>query len=86
MGNTRITEIPVAGGSSRVPTGALAFRDDWPGLFVRGDDAIGVMVSIRYLAKSIVDNPDPGVAGALIRLSHIADIIERDVVVRSREA
>ena len=51
MSEADITQIPVAGSSGRVPTGALQFRDDWPGLFVRGDDAIGLMLSIRHLVE-----------------------------------
>jgi hypothetical protein len=82
MGEANITQIAVAGGSGRVPTGALQFRDDWPGLFLRGDDAIAVMVSIRRPAERLGDNPDVGIASALSRLNRVADIIERDVVVR----
>jgi hypothetical protein len=85
MAEVSITQISVAGSSGRVPTGALQFRDDWPGLFVRGDDAIGLMVSIRHLAERLADNTDPGVASALSRLKRIADIIERDVIVRRAE-
>jgi hypothetical protein len=82
MAEANITQIPVAGGSAQVPTGALQFRDDWPGLFVRGDDAIGLMLSIRHLSERLADNADIVVASALSRLRHIADIIERDVIVR----
>lgn len=29
-----------------VPTGPLQFAQDWPGLFIRGDEAIGLASSI----------------------------------------
>jgi hypothetical protein len=82
----RVVQIPVPGGSARVPTGALQFRDDWPGLFVRGDDAIGLMVSIRHLADRLAGSDDSVVVSALSRLIGIANIIERDVVVRRADA
>lgn len=86
MAEANITRVPVAGGSGRVPTGALQFRDDWPGLFLRGDDAIGLMLSIRHLSERLADNADLVVASALSRLRGIADIIERDVVVRRSDS
>jgi hypothetical protein len=86
MGEARVTEIPIAGGSSRVPTGALQFRGDWPGLFVRGDDAIGLVFGIRHLSERLAADTDPGVALAMSRLRRIADIIEHDVMVRRADA
>jgi hypothetical protein len=82
MADARITQIPVPGGSGRVPSGALQFRDDWPGLFLRGDDAIALMFSIRHLAQRLDGNTDVVVASTLSRFIRIADIIERDVKVR----
>jgi len=43
----RITNIPIPGSSGGTPTGALQFRDDWPGLFLRGDSAIPVAVRLH---------------------------------------
>ncbi len=82
MAEPRIQQIPLAGGSGRVPTGAVQFQDDWPGLFVRGDDAIGLLCAIRQLAERVERQADPAIASALCRLEHVADIIERDVRVR----
>ena len=36
----RITKIPIMGSSGDCPTGAMQFDLDWPGLWVRGDDAL----------------------------------------------
>jgi hypothetical protein len=79
----RITRIPVPGNSGQTPTGAMQFQDDWPGLFVRGDDAIMLMAAIEQLQERLADHPDVIVAAALNRLSQYADIIEKDVIVRS---
>src|SRR5687768_13671318 len=72
-------QIPLPGGSGRAPTGAVQFRDDWPGLFIRGDDAVMIAFSIRQLQQLLAHSDDLQVASALGRLSDIADLIERDV-------
>jgi hypothetical protein len=76
-----ITQIPFPGGSGLVPTGALQFQNDWPGLFLRGDRAISLLRNIRELQNKLVNHPDPIVGVILIQLTEIADIIQRDVVV-----
>jgi hypothetical protein len=82
MAQPRIQQIPLPGGSGRVPTGAIQFQDDWPGLFVRGDEAIALLVSIRQLTARFGNHPDPVVWSALARLEAMANIIEREVRVR----
>jgi hypothetical protein len=79
----RITPIDFPGGSGRVPTGAIQFRDDWPGLFIRGDDATSLMVNIYAMAERLKNVEDVTVCSALIKLVHIAELIDRDVIVRS---
>jgi hypothetical protein len=83
MAERRIIQIPFPGNSGQTPTGALQFQDDWPGLFIRGDDAIMLLATIEQLAERIGDHPDPIVASALSRLQRIAEIIDQDVIVRS---
>lgn len=85
MPERHITQVPLPGGSGLTPTGAMQFRDDWPGLFLRGDDAIVLLGRIRYLAKRVGPQEDPGVMSVLFHLSELADMIERDVVVRPEE-
>jgi hypothetical protein len=81
-----ITRIPLHGGSGAVPTGALQFQDDWPVLFVRGDDAIMLLAAIRALAERLAGHPDVAVASSLARLGRYAEIIEWDVIVRDEPA
>jgi hypothetical protein len=83
MGPRRIKQIPLPGGSGDAPTGALQFQDDWPGLFIRGDDAIGLLWAIKQLSASIGNTPDLNAASALAKLKGIAEIIERDVFIRA---
>jgi hypothetical protein len=87
MGTPQVTQIPLPGGSGRVPTGAMQFQDDWPGLFLRGDDAIMLMARIRTLVERLGEHEDPRVWSPLTSLAELADRIERDVVVPAdREA
>ena len=78
----RITQIPLPGDSGRTPTGAMQFQDDWPGLFVRGDSAIPVLIAIRRLQTFLQNCEDLKVVSALSVLGSLADTIDRDVIVR----
>ena len=78
----RITQIPVPGSSGQTPTGAMQFKDDWPGLFIRGDSAIPILGAVRRLQDRLKDTKDVQVTSALHILVQIADLIEHDVVVR----
>lgn len=41
----------------RIETGVIQFGQDWPGVFVRGDDAFGVRVSLERVLQYI-SNPE----------------------------
>ena len=78
----RITQIRVEGSSELTPTGALQFTDDWPGLFIRGADAIPVAVAIRRLQTNLEGETDAQMILALHELVPYADLIETDVIVK----
>ena len=78
----KILQIPMPGGSGQTPTGAIQFQNDWPGLFIRGDQAIDLLSNIRGLQVRLAGHPDGVVALALLQLGKIADIIQRDVIVK----
>jgi hypothetical protein len=82
----RITHIPFPGGSGSTPTGALQFENDWPGLFLRGDSAVSLLSNIRGLQQRLGSHADPTVGAILVQLGQIADIIEKDVVIREEPA
>lgn len=46
----------------RPETGPVAFGDDWPGVFVRGDDAIGLTV---WLREALAVLPADALAGRM---------------------
>ncbi len=75
----KITKIPFPGSSGQVPTGAIQFQDDWPGLFLRGDTAIPLADKIRYLEKALSNHPDKIIGIVLFQLGELATIIENDV-------
>jgi hypothetical protein len=83
MTERRVTQIPMPGSSGETPTGAMQFRDDWPSLFVRGDDAIMLLGAIEQLTERVAHHPDVIIASALARLARIAEIIKRDVIVQN---
>ncbi len=49
----KITTIPVEGDSGSVPTGAMQFLNDWPGLFLRGDDAICLLGELQWVQEQL---------------------------------
>jgi hypothetical protein len=60
----------------------MQFEGDWPGLFLRGDTSSSLLSCIRGFQKRLGDHADPVVAACLIQLKEIADMIEKDVIVR----
>ena len=80
MNEMRLTQIPFPGSSAQTPTGAMQFQDDWPGFFLRGDDAILLKARIQTLIKRLGNHEDPAVWSTLDHLEELADLIERDVV------
>jgi hypothetical protein len=83
--NAKLTKIPLPGGSGAVPSGALQFQDDWPGLFIRGDEAVNVGLHINLLLEALKEKPseDPRIWTAVPLLEEIAEMIERHVRVKS---
>jgi hypothetical protein len=76
----RITQITVPSEPERVPTGAVQFNDDWPGLFIRGDDALTLMLELKDVLKTLAEQNDQQCQTYFIR--NIVSIIEQDVIVR----
>jgi len=44
---------------SRPETGPLRFKDDWPGLFIRGDDVKMYALSLEQILAEVDDNGQP---------------------------
>lgn len=74
MDNVR--ELP--GQDARVETGVVQFGDDWPGIFIRGDNAFAYA---RHL-RALIDNPEDvfGIAAA----AGLATLLESCIVGKER--
>lgn len=79
------TQIPFEGSSGRTPTGAMQFGNDWPGLFIRGDNTGPILCAIRRLQQHCANLDHWEVRCSLDVLDEIATIIENDVIVRKEE-
>lgn len=64
-------------GEHRVETGAVQFGDDWPGLFIRGDDAAYMRFILEGIANDLENKP---IASDF--LAQFIEIIENDVRVK----
>ncbi len=51
--------------ANRVETGALEINDDWPGVFIRGDNATHYAMSIKQAVNKLEAEPDPDIHTAL---------------------
>jgi hypothetical protein len=79
--NSQITQIPIQVGSDRIETGAIQFNDDWPGLFIRGDDAFALMLELKQLLQALEEQENRECLTYVTR--KIVSIIEHDVIVRN---
>ena len=79
--------MPAADG--KVQTGAVQFGDDWPGLYIAGQDALFLRSVIRHhearlRAAAEASGQAALLEGALVTaLVKYAELIERDVIVRA---
>lgn len=83
--SVREVTAPVGG---RVETGAVRFGPDWPGLFVRGDQAFALALDVERLMKHFgalfeaekLDAEEYLLKAALENLEELRSVIIEDVV------
>jgi hypothetical protein len=68
--------------TDRVPSGAVQFGSDWPGLFLRGDHALKVAMCVRHLQKELGNGAGTD-SWAFKFLVELATLIEKEVDSRS---
>jgi len=56
---------------ARPGTGPMQFGDDWPGVFIRGDDALGYALALRGAVERLVEADSPSV-----NVARLADLVE----------
>lgn len=68
----RVVMLPLPDGMRRMESGPVQFGDDWPGVFLRGDNAMAYAMYLRNVAEVIECN-DPGHAFDALQLRWLAD-------------
>jgi hypothetical protein len=56
--STGLVMLPMPEGMARPETGPMQFGDDWPGMFIRGDDAAWMAHSMLAAAQALSDIAD----------------------------
>ena len=62
--------------SDRIATGPLQLGNDWPGYFIRGDEALGKASTLKQLAAAIERGDDAVVHSAPHYLRQVAAAFE----------
>jgi hypothetical protein len=65
----KLQKTPLDG--SQVETGPMQFGGDWPGLFIRGDEALGYASALRRGVERLAEVDSPSVD-----LARLADLVE----------
>lgn len=80
MAKKRIQKLPAA--ASRVESGAVQFGDDWPGLFLRGDECLFLIADLRRMFEQLgADRLAVLNVGTGIQIATLLELIEKDVIV-----
>jgi hypothetical protein len=74
-----MTKIDRPSDQPRVESGALQFGDDWPGLFLRGDDSLMTAMQIEIILNQLPNGVSGEVLIAAKWLSSLKDSIFEDV-------
>lgn len=62
----------------RVETGPLQFGDDWPGVFIRGDNAFGYRMALQAVLSGRADPITRRMASGLLAVLESCDARDRD--------
>ncbi len=60
----------------RVETGPTQFGDDWPGVFIRGDNALYISMHLKRLREAIPDEVKQECFVEAISLNNIIDLLD----------
>jgi len=74
-------------GLGRVETGPIQIGEDWPGLFIRGDSAFGLAMSLKAVLTYLEEHPDAGrqVFFAVSDLKSLYKLIIAQVIIGAPE-
>ena len=79
-GNLKMIKKITYNEPNRVETGAVKFGEDWPGLFLRGDDAFALSMEIFKLEQYFLNNAPAKDHYLMHGLCEIKETIQNEVV------
>jgi hypothetical protein len=50
-----VNKIKIKSLKKRIETGPVQFNDDWPGIFIRGDECFAYYLALREVLKADID-------------------------------
>ena len=74
--------------TKRVETGALQIGEDWPGLFIRGDDCLALNLTLNWAIPVLEKHPDVDKAFLFMMmpmLKRIHSLIKNEVQIQGVE-
>ena len=57
--------------NTRPESGPMEFQDDWCGVFIRGDNALGFSFALRAVLESLTDEQKADVLGTMSQLNSL---------------
>jgi hypothetical protein len=77
--------MPAPAEGGRVETGAVQFGDDWPGLFIRGDNAGWMAMQLRSLEGALERKDYHQAKWHFAQVEWLIDGVRNDVIVKPSE-
>lgn len=71
--------------TNRVETGALQFNEDWPGIYIRGDNAAFYAMQLRHLIRYVEKNADHIDFYALNTAKSLVDLLSSCVIINPED-
>lgn len=82
--STLSTQVQRNTDSNRIETGVVQFNDDWPGVFIRGDNAMHFATRLKQLI-AMVEKPGTQTLDmfTLISAKNLVDLLESCAILNS---
>lgn len=77
-----VRSLPAPADGRRVETGAVQFGDDWPGLFIRGDNAHSLAMNLARLELSLQEKDYAKADGFMSQVKWLVAEIQGEVIVK----
>lgn len=68
----------------RAETGPIQFGDDWPGVFIRGDNAFHFAMHLATILADVTNSPEHPMSVAILR-NGLLDILRSPIVSADHE-